>query len=91
MQKFEFEVPALEESKFGAFVAGESLYPDGMEGEGGDGLWDPGRTVKTAGIVSGGFFMPFFQGFTQKNCGGGCICRFYKVYYRWRGYFPYIK
>lgn len=26
MQKFEFEVPALEESKFGTFVAGRS-YP----------------------------------------------------------------
>ena len=37
MQKFEFEVPALEESKFGTFFAGAS-FPDQMEGEGTDNL-----------------------------------------------------
>ena len=36
MQKFEFEVPVLEESKFGTFVAGVSY--EGMEGEGTDGI-----------------------------------------------------
>jgi len=37
MQKFDFEVPVLEESKFGTFFDGAS-FPDQMEGEGTDGL-----------------------------------------------------
>lgn len=39
MQKFEFEVPVLEESKFGTFVAGASLGYEGMMGpDTGDGI-----------------------------------------------------
>ena len=77
MQKFEFEVPVLEESKFGTFFAGAS-FPDQMTGEGTDGLWDPSRTVKTAGIVSGGFFMPFFKVLRRKTAAAVVFAAFIK-------------
>ena len=88
MQKFDFEVPALEESKFGTFFAGAS-FPDSMEAEGTDGIWDSGRP-KTAESDFSGFFVPFFRGFTHKIGSGICIYPFYKVYYPKQERNPYI-